>query len=516
MTSVILPPKTNYGPAANFLATPKKLLINGEWVDAASGQTFATINPATEEKLADVALGDAEDIDRAVTAARHAFESGPWSRMTPAERQRILFRLGDLILEHGDELAWLESLDNGKPVHIAKAADIPLTADLFHYMAGWVRTLEGAIVPVSDIAVPGAEFHAYTLREPVGVCGLITPWNYPLLIAAGWQMAACLAAGNTVVLKPSEVTPLSILRFGELALEAGVPAGVINIVPGFGAGAGARLSSHLDIDKIGFTGSTRTGRGILRSVADSNLKKVTLELGGKSPDVIMDDADLDIAIPGAAEGIFFNHGQCCCAGSRLYVHDRVYDEVVAGITAYAKTIRLGAGQDPNTQMGPMVSKQQENTVLGYIESGIEEGAQITTGGRKVGEKGFFVEPTVFVETTQAMKIVQEEIFGPVLAIQRFSDLNDLVQKANDSNYGLGSGIWTTDLSAAHKLAKAIRAGTVFVNCYNVFDAAMPFGGYKQSGWGRNRGKEAFESYTETKAVYMRLDGIHHPALARFH
>ena len=512
MTNTLLP-NEQYGPAAQFLSTPKKLLINGEFVDAASGQTFATIDPATEEKLTDVARGGVEDIDRAVTAARQAFEGGSWSSMTPSQRQRILYRLGDLILENADELAWLESLDNGKPVSVARVADVPLTADLFHYMAGWVRTIEGSVVPVSDLAVPGAEFHAYTLREPIGVVGLITPWNYPLLIAAGWQMAACLAAGNTVVLKPSEVTPLSILRFGELALEAGIPEGVINIVPGFGTDAGARLSSHPDVDKIGFTGSTRTGRGILKAIADSNLKKVTLELGGKSPDIIMDDADLDVAIPGAAEGIFFNHGQCCCAGSRLYVQEKIYDRVVAGISDYAKTIRLGSGQDANTQMGPLVSKNQENTVLGYIQSGLDEGAEITTGGHKVGDRGFFVEPTVFVNTNSQMKMVREEIFGPVLSIERFSDLEDLVQKANNTEYGLGSGIWTTDLSNAHKVAKAIRAGTVFVNCYNVFDAAMPFGGYKQSGWGRNRGKEAFEAYTETKAVYVRLDGIHHTSFA---
>lgn len=513
MTSVLLPPKTQYGPAAQFMSTPKKLLINGEFVDAVSGKTFEAFNPATEEKLTDIALGEAIDIDRAVEAARRAFDEGPWPKMTPAERQRILWRLGDLIEENLEELAWIESLDNGKPVKVARAADVPLTADLFRYMSGWVRTLEGAVVPTSDIAVPGAEFHAYTLREPVGVCGLITPWNYPLLIAAGWQMAACIAAGNTVVLKPSEVTSLSILRFGELALEAGVPEGVINIVPGFGAGAGARISAHEQIDKVGFTGSTRTGRGILKAVADSNLKKVTLELGGKSPDIIMDDADLEVAIPGAAEGIFFNHGQCCCAGSRLYVQEKIFDRVVAGITEYAKGIRLGAGQDPETDMGPMVSKNQENTVLGYIQAGRDEGAEITTGGHKVGEKGFFIEPTVFVNTNRNMSIVREEIFGPVLAIERFSDMNDLVQKANDTNYGLGSGIWTTDLSNAHKVAKAIRAGTVFINCYNVFDAAMPFGGYRQSGWGRNRGKEAFEAYTETKAVYVRLDGVHHTSFA---
>lgn len=494
-----------FGPAAAFLARPKQLLIDGGWVDALSGKTFETINPATEEPIASVALGDAADIDRAVVAARRAFDAGPWPRMTPAERQRILQKLGDLILDNGDELAWIESLDNGKSVNVARAADVALTADLFHYMAAWTRTLEGHVIPTSDFAIPGAQFHAYSVHEPVGVVGLISPWNYPLLIAAGWQMAAALAAGNTIVLKPSEVTPLSILRFGELALEAGVPPGVINIVPGLGGGAGAHLVSHPQVDKIGFTGSTRTGRGILKSVADSNLKKVTLELGGKSPDIILDDADLDAAIPGAAMGVFFNHGECCCAGTRIFVHEKVYDRVLEGLVAEAKKIRLGPGQDPKTDMGPLVSQAQFKTVTGYIDAGLQEGARLAVGGKRWGQKGYFVEPTLFIDVKPDMKIVREEIFGPVASVERFSSIDDVVRRANDTEYGLGAGLWTTDVRKVHALARAIRAGTVFVNCYNVFDAATPFGGYRQSGWGRNRGREAFEAFTETKAVYVKLN-----------
>jgi phenylacetaldehyde dehydrogenase len=494
-----------HGPAAGFMSRGKKLLIDGQWVDSLSGQTFATINPATEDVLVQVALGDAADIDRAVAAARKAFDTGPWPRMLPAERQRILQKLGDLIEQNGDELAWIESLDNGKPVKVARAADIPLTADLFHYMAAHARTREGHVVPTSDFAIPGAEFHAYTTEEPVGVVGLITPWNYPLLIAAGWQMAGALAAGNTIVLKPSEVTPLSITRFGELALEAGVPPGVINLVHGYGAGAGARLVAHPQVDKIGFTGSTRTGRGLLKSVADSNLKKVTLELGGKSPDIIFDDADIDAAIAGVAMGVFFNQGECCCAGTRIYVHDKVYDRVVAGLAAEAKKIRIGSGQSAETDMGPVVSQAQFNTVMGYIDSGRADGAQVAVGGKRVGDKGYFIEPTLFTNVNPEMKIVREEIFGPVASIERFSDMEDVVRRANDTDYGLGAGIWTTDVRKTHQVAKAIRAGTVFVNCYNVFDAAMPFGGYKQSGWGRNRGRQAFEAFTETKAVYVKLN-----------
>ena len=503
--NVVTPLKTTLGPAEAFVNKTHRLLIDGQWVDAQSGQTFGTLNPATEEAITSVALGAAADIDAAVAAARKAFDDGPWPRMMPAERQRILQKIGDLIEQNGEELAWIESLDNGKPVKIAQAADIPLTADLFHYMAAHARTREGHVVPTSDFAIPGAEFHAYTVGEPVGVVGLITPWNYPLLIAAGWQMAGALAAGNTIVLKPSEVTPLSITRFGELALEAGIPPGVINIVQGYGADAGARLVEHPLVDKIGFTGSTRTGRGLLKSVADSNLKKVTLELGGKSPDIIFADADLDAAIAGVAMGVFFNQGECCCAGTRIYVEDKVYDRVVAGMVEKAKEIRLGSGQDPDVDMGPLVSQNQFDTVMGYVEAGKTDGATVAVGGARAGDRGFFVQPTLFTDVDRNMSIVREEIFGPVATIERFSDIDDVIRRANDTDYGLGSGIWTTDVRKTHHVARAIRAGTVFVNCYNVFDAAMPFGGYKQSGWGRNRGRQAFEAFTETKAVYVKLN-----------
>ncbi len=503
--NILTPIKASFGPAEGFLKQPHRLLIDGDWVDAKSGKTFDTLNPATEEVLTSVALGDAADIDAAVAAARKAFDEGPWPRMLPAERQRILQKLGDLIEANGEELAWIESLDNGKPVSVAKVADVPLTADLFHYMAAHARTREGHVVPTSDFAIPGADFHAYTVEEPVGVVGLITPWNYPLLIAAGWQMAGALAAGNTIVLKPSEVTPLSIIRFGELALEAGVPPGVINIVQGFGAGAGARLVEHPLVDKIGFTGSTRTGRGLLKSVADSNLKKVTLELGGKSPDIIFADADLDAAIAGVAMGVFFNQGECCCAGTRIYVEDKVYDQVVAGMVAEAEKIRLGSGQDDKTDMGPLVSQNQFDTVMGYVDAGKSAGATVAVGGARAGDKGFFVQPTLFTDVDPDMTIVREEIFGPVATVERFSNIDDVVRRANDTEYGLGAGIWTTDVRKTHQVARSIRAGTVFVNCYNVFDAAMPFGGYKQSGWGRNRGRQAFEAFTETKAVYVKLN-----------
>ncbi len=503
--NVITPIKTTFGPAEAFLKKDHRLLIDGKWVNAKSGETFETINPANEEAITSVALGGAADIDAAVAAARKAFDEGPWPRMMPAERQRILQKLGDLIEENCEELAWIESLDNGKPVQVAQVADIPLTADLFHYMAAHARTREGHVVPTSDFAIPGAEFHAYTVEEPVGVVGLITPWNYPLLIAAGWQMAGALAAGNTIVLKPSEVTPLSITRFGELALEAGIPPGVVNIVQGYGGDAGARLVEHPQVDKIGFTGSTRTGRGLLKSVADSNLKKVTLELGGKSPDIIFADADLDAAIEGVAMGVFFNQGECCCAGTRIYVEDKVYDQVVAGMVAAAEKIRLGSGQDSATDMGPLVSQNQFDTVMGYVEAGKSDGATVAVGGARAGEKGFFVQPTLFTDVDPDMSIVREEIFGPVATIERFSDVDDVIRRANDTDYGLGSGIWTTDVRKTHQVASAIRAGTVFVNCYNVFDAAMPFGGYKQSGWGRNRGRQAFEAFTETKAVYVKLN-----------
>jgi phenylacetaldehyde dehydrogenase len=484
-----------------FIGSPRQLFINGQWVDAASGRIFPTPNPATGETLANIAEGDAEDIDRAVRAARRAFEEGPWGKMTPSERGRIIWRIGDLILEHTDELAQLESLDNGKPFRVAQAADVPLAADLFHYMAGWATKIEGNTINISVPYMPGANFHAYTLREPVGVCGQIIPWNFPLLMAA-WKLGPALATGNCVILKPAEQTPLSALRLAELMAEAGLPEGVVNVVTGFGETAGAALAAHGDVDKIAFTGSTEVGKLIVQAAA-GNLKKVSLELGGKSPNIVFDDAE-DGAVEGAANAIFFNHGQCCVAGSRLFVQQSRFDEVVDGVAEIAKSIRLGSGMESGTQMGPLVSDEQLQRVTGYLESGRADGATAVTGGGRFGDRGYFVEPTVITNTTPDMKIVREEIFGPVVVAAPFSDLDEIAAQANDSDYGLGAGIWTRDISKAHALAKKIRAGTVWINCYNVFDASLPFGGYKQSGWGREMGHEVLEAYTEVKAVTTQL------------
>ena len=484
-----------------FTASPRQLFINGQWVDAASGKTFETPNPATGDTLARVAEGEKEDIDRAVKAARTAFDDGPWGRITPSERGRIVWKIGDLILEHAEELAMLESLDNGKPYAVALGADVPLAADLFHYMAGWATKIEGNSINISVPYMPGANFHSYTLREPVGVVGQIIPWNFPLLMAA-WKLGPALTTGNTVVLKPAEQTPLTALRLAGLLAEAGVPDGVVNVVTGFGETAGAALAAHMMVDKVAFTGSTEVGRLIVQAAA-GNLKKVSLELGGKSPNIVFDDAP-DDAIAGAANAIFFNHGQCCVAGSRLFVQQDRFDEVVGGVADIAKSIKLGPGTEAGTQMGPLVSDEQLRRVTGYLESGRTDGATAITGGGRFGDKGYFVEPTVITNTRPDMAIVREEIFGPVVVAAPFQSLDDIAAAANDSEYGLGAGIWTKDISKAHALAKKLRAGTVWINCYNVFDASLPFGGYKQSGWGREMGHEVLEAYTEVKAVTAQL------------
>ena len=462
----------------DFIATDRQLFIDGKWVPSASGRTFVTPNPATGDDLATVAEGDAEDIDRAVRAARRAFEKGPWSRMTTSERGRVIWKIGDLILEHTDELAQLETLDNGKPFGVAQVADVPLAADLFHYMAGWATKIEGNSINISVPFAPGANFHAYTLREPVGVVGQIIPWNFPLLMAA-WKLGPALAAGNCVVLKPAEQTPLTALRLAELIAEAGVPDGVVNVVTGFGETAGAALAAHDGVDKVAFTGSTEVGKLIVQAAA-GNLKKLTLELGGKSPNIVFSDADSDAAIAGAANAIFFNHGQCCSAGSRLFVQEDRFDEVVGGVTEIAKSIKLGDGMDPGTQMGPLVSDEQLQRVTGLLDSGKSDGATALTGGSQRGDRGYFVEPTVLTNTRPEMRVVREEIFGPVVVAAPFQNLDEIAQVANATPYGLAAGIWTTDISKAHALAKKIRAGTVWINCYNIFDAALPFGGYKQS------------------------------------
>ncbi len=501
--SAVLKEIPTSNPVTKFLATPRKLLINGKWVAAVSGKTFEVTNPATGNVIANVAEGDKADIDAAVQAARRAFESGPWPTMTPSDRGKIIWRIGDLISKYADELAELESLDNGKPMAVAKAADVPLAADIFQYMAGWCTKIEGKSIPLSVLYTPGVQYHSYTRPEPIGVVGQIIPWNFPLLMAA-WKLSPALATGCTIILKVAEETPLSALRLGEIVQEAGVPPGVVNIITGFGATAGAALAGHPGVDKIAFTGSTEVGKLIVQAAA-RDLKHVSLELGGKSPVIVLKDADLDAAIPGAASAIFFNHGQCCCAGSRLYVQKDVFEKVVEGVAAYARAIKLGPGLDPTTEMGPMVSETQRNRVCGYLDAGKQEGARALTGGKAREGAGYFVEPTVFVDTRPNMKIVQEEIFGPVVTAMPFKDMDeDLVRAANDSIYGLAAGIWTRDISTAHLLAAQIKAGSVWVNCYNIFDAALPFGGYKQSGWGREMGESVLDSYLSTKAVTVRL------------
>jgi phenylacetaldehyde dehydrogenase len=502
MSTVTISPPKIHADVERFVSKPRRMLVDNKWVEAASGKTFPVYDPSTGEELARVAEGDKADIDRAVRAARAAFESGPWPAMTASERGRLIWKLADLLEEHLEQFACLESLDNGKPLTVARAADVPLAVDLFRYMAGWATKLGGKTFPLSVPYTPGQQYFAYTLREPVGVAGQIIPWNFPLLMAA-WKLGPVLACGCTVVLKPAEQTPLSALRLGELILEAGFPKGVVNIVPGYGETAGAALAAHPDVDKIAFTGSTEVGKLIVRAAA-GNLKKVTLELGGKSPNVVFKDSDLDQAIAGAASAIFFNHGQCCCAGSRLYVENAVFDKVVEGVADAAKKIKVGPGLHADTQMGPLVSEEQLNRVCGYLKSGLAEGAEAVVGGRRTGKKGYFVEPTVLTNTNPRMKVVREEIFGPVVTAIPFKKQEEIPAIANDTNYGLAAGIWTRDIAKAHRVAHQIRAGTVWINCYNIFDAALPFGGYKQSGWGREMGGEALDNYTEVKSVVVAL------------
>ena len=493
--------KPALGSAATaFLQKEMKLLIDGAWVPARSGETFTVEDPATQEVIARVPAGDKADIDRAVAAARRAFENGPWARMTPRDRSRLVWKLGDLLERHADEFAEIEALDNGKPVTNARRDDVQSSIDMFHYMAGWSTRLNGETITVSK----DGDWHAYTLREPVGVVGQIIPWNFPLMMAA-WKLAPALAAGCTIVLKPAEQTPLSALRFGELVMEAGFPAGVVNIVTGLGETAGAALSQHPDVDKVAFTGSTEVGKLIVRAAA-GNLKRVSLELGGKSPAIVFPDADLDVAIAGTADAIFYNQGQCCTAGSRLFAHKSIYDRVVEGVVAAAGKVRIGHGLDPNVNLGPLVSKEQHDRVTGFIETGRKEGAEVATGGKVPGNQGYFVEPTVLAGTNRDMRVVREEIFGPVVCVQSFDDddLEQVAKFANDTEYGLQASIWTRNLKVAHVLARKIRAGTICINNHNFGDPAWPFGGYKQSGWGREMGKDVMEHYTETKSVAARL------------
>ena len=486
---------------AEFFSRQHRMLIDGRFVLAASGKTFPVYNPATGEVVAKVPEAETEDVDRAVIAARRAFDEGPWTRkMSNSERGQMLWKLADLLQENLEEFAEIESFDNGKPLSVARVADVPLAVDMFRYMAGWATKITGSTLSFSS---PGA-FHSYTMREPIGVVGQIIPWNFPLLMAA-WKLAPALAAGCTVVLKVAEQTPMSALRLAELFDQAGFPPGVVNILTGFGEGAGAPLAAHPLVDKIAFTGSTEVGKLIVKASA-GNLKKVSLELGGKSPAIVFPDADLDRAIAGTASAIFFNQGQCCCAGSRLFVHESIYDKVLQGVSDIAGGINMGPGLDPQTAMGPLVSEEQFDKVTGYIDSGIKDGARVAAGGKRHGDRGYFVQPTVLTNTKPNMKVVQEEIFGPVVCAESFSDadLDRMAREANNSIYGLAASVWTRDLSTAHKMARRIRSGTVWINCHNVFDASLPFGGYKQSGWGREMGEEVLHNYTEVKAVTAAL------------
>ena len=484
-----------------FLSTaPKKMLINGDWVTSKSGKTFETINPASGEVIVKLYEADKEDIELAVKAARKAFE-GSWKKVTHYQRQQFLLKLADLIEKNAEEFAQLETLDNGKPINESRAVDIPATIEHFRYYAGWATKVHGETLPVSC-----GNFFTYTLREPVGVVGQIIPWNFPLLMAA-WKIAAAVACGNCVVLKPAEQTPLTALRLGELIMEAGFPEGVINICPGFGETAGAALSSHLDVDKVAFTGEYITGRKIIQA-STGNLKRVSLELGGKSPNIVFTDGDLEGALKGCIGSVFFNQGQVCCAGTRLFVENKIYDDFVSKLADKVKKIKLGPGLSEDTQMGPLVSEDQLKRVTGYLDIGKKEGAKAICGGERAKEsdlsKGYFVEPTVFANVNNKMKIAQEEIFGPVVSAIPFKDINDAVFQGNETTYGLAAGVWTNDLKKAHAVARSLKAGTVWVNCYNVFDPCAPFGGYKQSGYGREGGIHALELYTQVKTVWVNL------------
>lgn len=479
-----------------FLKGNKKLFINGEFVESQSQKTFDTYNPATSEVLASVYEAGAADIDLAVRAARKAFDEGPWGKMSASARGRLMYKLADLMEANSEELAQLETLDNGKPIRETTNADIPLAIEHMRYYAGWSTKIVGQTIPVNG------PFLNYTRHEAVGVVGQIIPWNFPLLMAM-WKLGAALATGCTVVLKPAEQTPLSALYLAELIQEAGFPEGVVNIVPGFGETAGQPLVDHPLVDKIAFTGSTEVGKSIMANAAKT-LKRVTLELGGKSPNIILPDADLTKAIPGALNGVMFNQGQVCCAGSRVFIQKKQFDNVVADMALHAQKIKQGAGIHADTEIGPLVSGDQQRRVLGYIEKGLTEGAQLVAGGHIPQEQGYFVSPTIFADVRDDMTIAKEEIFGPVIAAMPYDDLDELIQRANSSQYGLAAGVWTQDVSKAHYIANNLRAGTVWVNCYNTFDAASPFGGYKQSGLGREMGSYALDNYTEVKSVWISL------------
>ena len=469
--------------------------IGGKWQNAASGKTFATLNPANEEVLAEVAEGDAADVDMAVKAARSALQ-GEWRKMDARDRGKLLYRLADLIEEELDDLAKLESLDNGKPIRDSRAADLPLVIDCLRYYAGYADKIHGQTIPIRG------NYFCYTRREPVGVAGQIIPWNFPMLMTA-WKWGPALAAGCTVVMKPAEQTPLTCLRMAALAQEAGFPDGVINVVPGYGPTAGAAVVKHPGVDKIAFTGEHRTAQIIMREAAET-LKRLTFELGGKSPNVVFADADLDAAVSGAHFGLYFNQGQCCCAGSRLFVQEEIHDKFVDKLTAMNKARKVGNPLDPTTEQGPQVDKAQFDKILHYVNVGKNEGATCLTGGKRVGEKGFFIEPTLFVDVKDEMAIATDEIFGPVLSVLKFKTVDEIIERSNNTMYGLAAAVWTKDVSKAHRFAAEVRAGTVWVNCYDVFDAGAPFGGFKFSGMGRELGERGLDAYTESKTVTVSL------------
>ena len=480
---------------------PFRLFIDGKWEAAVSRRTIPVLNPATGEQLTTVPDAGPEDVDRAVKAARRAFEKGFWRKMNVSQRERIIWRIGELIEKNKEELGLLESLNNGKTYLEALRGDIPPTADIFYYYAGWTRKIYGETIPVDG------KYLNYTLREPVGVVGMITPWNYPMLLAA-WKVAPALATGCSMVIKPSELTPITTFKLAEYCLEAGVPEGVVNVVTGFGHTAGDALARHMDVDKIAFTGSIRTARALLKASGESNLKRLSLELGGKSPNIVFPDADLPRAARAAFWGIYANKGEVCSAGSRLLVHEKIYDEFVNTLADLARKMKVGDPLDPDAEMGSQISQTQLERILGYIRTGKEEGARLVCGGERDVEgekaKGYFVKPTIFADVKPEMKIAQEEIFGPVLAALRFRDVDQAAEIANSTIYGLVSAVWTRDITVAHRLAQEIKAGSVWINAYNCFDSASPFGGYKQSGFGREMGAHALDSYTQVKSVWIYL------------